>query len=941
MLYSFLVLFTLLQGIQVSAQTDTSFWFVAPEVTFNNNSAHGDRPIYLRFTALNEDAIITITQPANAAFTPITISVAANTAQSYDLTSRIELIENKPADQILNFGLHIRSTKFITAYYETASVNNPEIFALKGRNALGTNFFVPAQNLMSNSVFANPLSFSGFDIVATEDATSVTITPTNNIVGHATGVPFTITLNKGETYSAIASSHLAANHLMGSTITSTKPIAVTIKDDSISGGGYGGCSDLAGEQIVPITLVGKKYISLPGYLNNPNTQPTDQVFIMATEDNTTVSFNGVVLTTLNKGETYRKGSFNEVFYIETSKPVYVLHLSGFGCEVGTALLPQLDCSGSRTVGFTRSVASPLYVNILVQTGGENNFTFNGNNTIINASQFADVPFSGGIWKYARIQISTSQLSAGAGAIVKNSSTDFHLSIIHGDAATGCRYGYFSGFNRFDAISFSNATNNNPGCSGDSLKLFCDVGATEGIVFSWSGPNGFTSSLQNPIIPNAQTFHNGLYTVTASKISCNTVVVNTNVIINQSPLAIANNINPICENQTIQLAASNQGNGVIYKWNGVAGYTSNNQIDSIVNATPNLSGNYFLSVTKNGCTARDTLVVVVNAFPSVQINSNSPLCRLQQLQITNNNTVANTTYSWVGPNAFTSNLQNISIANFSSIHAGNYTLTATSNGCLKTNTINIVLKEIPEIQFNALNNVCADAAPFVINASETSGILGNDAFAVDGNILTTNIFTATSYSTGLHTVKYTFNAANGCSISKEQPIAILALPVIDAGANKIIFKGNTVALNTSIIGAYSSILWTPNIELNDATIISPNATPSQSRTYKIEVTTLDNCKNTDTVFIKVINSLIIPNSFSPNGDGINDKWIISGIDAFSGCDIQINDRGGRIVFKNRGNTILWDGTYNGKPLPVATYYYIVSLNDGFIKEPFAGAITIIR
>ena len=145
----------------IAAQTDTSFWFVAPEVTFNNNNAHGDRPIFLRFTALSEDAVITITQPANAAFTPITVSVTANTSLSYDLTSRIDLVENKPADQILNFGLLIRSTKFISAYYEVASVNNPEIFALKGRNSLGTNFFVPSQNLMSNSTFANPLSFSG------------------------------------------------------------------------------------------------------------------------------------------------------------------------------------------------------------------------------------------------------------------------------------------------------------------------------------------------------------------------------------------------------------------------------------------------------------------------------------------------------------------------------------------------------------------------------------------------------------------------------------------------------------------------------------------------------------------------------------------------------------------------------------------------------------
>jgi gliding motility-associated-like protein len=935
------LLFALLQDNSLNAQTDTSFWFAAPEVTFNNNNSHGDRPIYLRFTALNEDATITITQPANSFFSPIVFNVSANTSYSLDLTNYIDALENKPGNMVLNYGLLIRSSKFITAYYEVASVNNPEIFALKGRNALGNNFFIPAQNLMNNGASFNPLPYSSFDIVATEDATNITITPAKDIVGHAAGVSFTIILNKGQTFSATAVNNTAANHLMGSTVTSTKPIAITIKDDSIGGGGYSTCLDLAGDQIVPVELIGTKYITLPGYLNNPSSQPTDQIFVLATEDNTTVSFNSVVVTTLNKGQTFRKGSYNDVFYIETSKPVYVLHLSGFGCEVGTALLPQLDCSGSRTVGFTRSLASPLYVNILVQTGGEGNFTFNGNNSIINAGQFTNVPFTNGAWMYARIQLSTAQMAAGAAAIVKNSTTDFHLSIIHGDAATGCRYGYFSGFNRFDAVSFSNATNSNPGCTGDSLKLYCDVGAAEGITFSWVGPNGFTSSLQNPIIPNVQTIHNGIYTVTAIKANCRTVITSTTVAINQKPVATAIHINPICENKSIFLTASNAGLGSTYQWTGVSGYISNKQIDSIINAVPSMSGNYVLAVTQNGCTAKDTVAVVVNALPSVQISSNSPLCRLEQLQINNTNIVANTLYNWTGPNGFTSSQQNIIRDNFTYTYAGDYFLTATSNGCSKSNSVSIVLKEIPIIQFDPINTICENASSFNINASETSGIAGNSIFTVDNIAIVSSNFNPSNFTNGLHNVRYTFSAVNGCTVFKEQPITISPLPVIDAGNDKVIFKGNSVVLATSIIGNIGTVLWTPNIELNDATITSPIATPTQSRIYKIVVTTTDNCKNIDSVFIKVIGKLNIPNTFSPNGDGFNEQWKIEGIEAFPNCEIQVFDRSGRLVFASRGNTVVWDGKLNGKPLPIATYYYLIRLNDVFVKEPFSGSVTIIR
>jgi len=182
------------------------------------------------------------------------------------------LIESKPADQIINSGLLITSTSLITAYYEEASPSNPEMFVLKGRNALGDYFFIPAQNIMSNWAFYNlppVIPYSSFDIVATEDNTVVTITPANNIVGHAAGVAFTVVLNKGQVYSAAAIGRNPEDHLMGTRVTSNKNIAITIKDDSIGGDGYAGCLDLAGDQIVPLSLVGTKYISMPGFLNNP------------------------------------------------------------------------------------------------------------------------------------------------------------------------------------------------------------------------------------------------------------------------------------------------------------------------------------------------------------------------------------------------------------------------------------------------------------------------------------------------------------------------------------------------------------------------------------------------------------------------------------------------------------------------------------------------
>lgn len=922
------------------SQTDTSFWFAAPDIT----ASHADNPIILRITALNEDATVTISQPANSSFIPITINVFSNSSQSVDLTSWLNVIENTPENTVLNKGLYIRSTKFITAYYEESSNKNPEIFVLKGRNALGTNFFIPAQNLMQNDwTRFSILPKNGFDIVATEDNTTITITPTKDVTGHTALTPFTITLNKGQTYNVTSFSNLGSNHLMGTTVLADKPIAITIKDDSLTGGGYNTCADLAGEQIIPISLIGTKYISLPGYLNSPSTQPTDNLFVLATEDNTVLKFNGIVTATINKGQTFYKPSYNEVFYIESTKPIYVLHLSGFGCEVGTALLPQLDCSGSKTVGFTRSANTPLYLNILVPNGGEGNFSLNGNTALITAASFADVPNTAGAWKYARIQISNADLVAGAAAIIKNATHDFHLGIIHGDVATGCRYGYFSGFNKFDAVSFSNANNSKPGCSGDTLKLFCDVGAAENISFSWIGPNGFTSTEKNPIIANVQTWHSGTYTVTATKLNCNTITTSTNVVVAEKPTAIAKDVSALCEGATLHLDGSASTSGASYLWtkDNLSSFSILKQVDSIMNVSVNHTGFYTLTVSKNGCTARDTINVVVNKYPDVQLSSNSPLCRLQQLQVTNSNTVANTNYSWSGPNGFSSALRDFVVNNFNYSDTGIYYVTATANNCTTKKSITVSLKEIPKIQFDSLPNVCINAPSFVMNAFEYSGIAGDDIFMVDTTPLASNIFNPANYTSGSHIVKYIFTASNGCEDSLKRPITIYPLPQISISAVNTIMIGNSTKLNTTVVGNIKNILWQPNTNMFYDTLLSPIVKPLQNTTYQIDVTTTEGCKNNNTILIKVLNSIFIPNVFSPNGDGINDKWMIDDLNEFAKCSIEVFDRDGTSVFKNTGNTIKWNGTYANKPVPTGVYYYLIYLNDGFTNTPFSGTITIVR
>jgi gliding motility-associated-like protein len=86
-------------------------------------------------------------------------------------------------------------------------------------------------------------------------------------------------------------------------------------------------------------------------------------------------------------------------------------------------------------------------------------------------------------------------------------------------------------------------------------------------------------------------------------------------------------------------------------------------------------------------------------------------------------------------------------------------------------------------------------------------------------------------------------------------------------------------------------------------------------------------------------ITIPNTFTPNGDGINDYWDISLLPKYKNCTVTIFSRYGTVVYNSIGYAIPWDGTYNGKQLPVGTYYYVIDLKTGGSK--LAGSVAIIR
>ncbi|MGG9972433.1 gliding motility-associated C-terminal domain-containing protein [Ferruginibacter sp. SUN002] len=492
------------------AQIDTAFWFAAPDAS----SAYGyDRPIFLRITSYQQPCNVTVSQPAGGGLPTQTFYMAANTTQSIDLTTWINSIECAPGNIVQNKGIKVTSDNNIAVYYEVSVGGpNPEFFAFKGKNGLGNEFYISSQNIMGNSPVISPTPTSSFNIVATEDNTSVTITPTNNIVGHLANIPFTITLNQGQTFAAIATGQSASQHLQGSYVTSTKPIAITVADDLLQGTPYGGpCEDLAGDQIIPVNIIGSEYIAVKSDLN----PPYDKLYITATQNATSIKQDGVIVATINKGQTKELTVSNASTYVETSAPAYAYHLSGLGCEAGSALLPKINCTGSSSVSVTRSTNGSLVFTLLIKNGGQNSFLVNGVGGIITGANFSVVPATGGAWYAGKVTLSASTYPKGSVVTISNTSSIFQLGMFQGDNL-GVGVGYFSDYNTLKAHAF---TTTPVVCPGNSINLSADLIASS--TYAWTGPNGYTSNVQNPIINNVSVLNSGKYHLTVTVPDCGT------------------------------------------------------------------------------------------------------------------------------------------------------------------------------------------------------------------------------------------------------------------------------------------------------------------------------------------------------------------------------------------------------------------------------------
>lgn len=296
-----------------------------------------------------------------------------------------------------------------------------------------------------------------------------------------------------------------------------------------------------------------------------------------------------------------------------------------------------------------------------------------------------------------------------------------------------------------------------------------------------------------------------------------------------------------------------------------------------------------------------------------------------------------TIAWAGPNGFSSSLEDIA-----DLVPGTYVQTVTdANGC----TV-----ETP-VEVDALSTVFADAGTdgeacsgtvIVLDGTASTGAVTYTWTDDQGNVVGTDpVVDLGVLPNGTYT--FTLLVADGpCTATDQVTITVLALPIADAGPNRTIFLSETTTLGGSPTGpSGSTITWSPDSLLSGANEPNPIADPEQTTWFFVTVVGQDGCVAVDSVLVTVVPDVVITSGFTPNGDGFNDTWVIDFIELFPEVEVEIYNRWGEMLFRSVGYRTPWDGRYDGEPVPVGTYYYVVKLNDPQFPEAYTGPLTVIR
>jgi len=482
-------------------------------------------------------------------------------------------------------------------------------------------------------------------------------------------------------------------------------------------------------------------------------------------------------------------------------------------------------------------------------------------------------------------------------------------------------------------------------------------AANGVTGSgvYSGPGTNVTGTFNPTVAGVGV-HTIKYVFTASGGCADSIMQTIRVF--AKPTAAFSVSGNICLKDSVQFTnASTISSGNINSWSWIFG-DGNTATYSNGNAfyhTYTSFGNYNakLVVVSDSACVSDTAFqpVTIHPLPAVDFTLPAFVCMpAGNAAFTNTSTlsggsITNLSFAWNFGDGNTS-VQISPTHTYATVGTYNVRLTATSQqGCV-ADTVKQLSSFFPQpdAKFGISAPELCEGVASVFSDSSSAPLSAIATYAWDfGNGTTSNQPNPTvTYATpGNYSVKLVVTNTQGCTSDTETATVKVNLqPVVDAGTEKTVSQFSSVQLSPTVNSTTLNFAWTPAATLDNPNSLNPTATPLDNTWYKLTATGDGGCFATDSVLIKVLIAITIPNAFSPNNDGVNDVWNIKGLANYSKARIELFSRSGQLVYRSIGYNTPWDGKRNGQALPEGVYYYIIEPNDrGYGK--LTGFVTIVR
>ncbi len=355
------------------------------------------------------------------------------------------------------------------------------------------------------------------------------------------------------------------------------------------------------------------------------------------------------------------------------------------------------------------------------------------------------------------------------------------------------------------------------CLHDTLKLYAGTTAPE---YSWTGPAGFQSSAQNPLLLNFQQADTGKYYVVTQNTYCTSPP--DSIYVNIYPPTYSTNADTtICQGGKLFL----YGVGDTYIWSVLPGGSPLSTLSCTACtdplAIPTLTTSYVISSNQMGCNTRDTVVVTVLNYPAPpSLSSNTPICVGDTLKLYAGTTA--TTYSWTGPGSFSNNLQNPVLINGQLSNTGTYHLIASNGPCMSTDSTSVVVVHAPPQPVVATNSPLCVGSVLSITPQSNQNInyswTGPNGFVASSPVIA--ISEVSARYAGTYTVTGTY-PADGLCVSPADTFVVVIKPKVYASFQFLtdsICQGYPVTINYSTPGA-DSVIW--SFESGTAQSLSAN------------------------------------------------------------------------------------------------------------------------